>query len=274
MEIPSSSPIIYQSTPTFASNSFKEPLKDRIGRQLGKIILAVLVIGLVIEGIIGIRTLTKPFPRRADATSTIGVGKIVLDSASYNYGVGDTVPVSVRIITSGRATDSTDLILKYDPKVLDATTSAIVQGKLYKEYVIKDVDNNAGVVRISAITPPNTEGFVGIGEFAVINFRAKKDGATQVSVDFTKGSTVDSNLVETGVAIDILDEVFNLNLEIGNNKSEPQPVAESCKGFYQYCHNLVGQTGRQFCKSGRNVENTCVFDPKLSTSCEICRLGF
>jgi hypothetical protein len=199
----------------------------------------------------------------------------VLDADKNSYKVGETIPVKVRVITNGRATDSTDLILKYDPKVLETTASAIMEGKIYKQNAIKDVDSKAGEVRISAITPPNTEGFVGIGELATINFKAIAQGNTKLAIDFTKGSTTDSNIVETGIAIDILDEIYNLDLAIGTGGTAIQQLpAESCGGYYQYCHNLVGQTGRQFCHAGRKVENSCVFDPKLSVTCDVCRLGF
>ena len=139
--------------------------------------------------------------------------------------------------------------------------------------MIQEVEAEQGQIRISAITPPSNEGFVGIGVFATVNFKAKQNGNTEVAIDFEKGSTTDSNLVETGIAIDILDQVYNLNLTIGENGS-PIPVATSCEGYYQYCHNLVGQTGRQFCSKGRLIENSCTFDPKLSVTCDICRLGY
>lgn len=274
METSSGSPIIYQSSPTFSSNVSKDTFKDKVKKHLPKMLFALLALVLVGELIYGIRTLTRPFPTRVDATSTIGVGKIVLDAPKSNYAMGEEIPVKVRVITAGRATDSTDLLLKFDPAILDSTTSAIIDGNLYKEYIIKEVDKTQGQVRISAITPPNTEGFVGVGEFATITFLAKKEGTTKLEIDFVKGSTTDSNIVETGVAIDILDEVYNLDLSIGSNQNVSAPALESCSGYYQYCHNLVGQTGRQFCKQGRKIENMCTFDPKLTTECDICRLGF
>jgi hypothetical protein len=274
MDTPSGSPIIYQSSPTFSSNVLKETWKDKFKKHLPKIIFAVLALFLVAELIYGIQTLTRPFPTKVDATSTIGVGKIVLDAPKSNFATGEQIPVKVRVVTAGRATDSTDLLLKYDPKMLDATSSGIINGTLYKEYIINEVDQVKGEVRISAITPPNTEGFVGVGEFATVNFLAKQDGNTKVEVDFVKGSTTDSNLVETGIAIDILDQVYNLDLNIGFGETVASPALESCGGYYQYCHNLVGQTGRQFCKQGRKIENMCTFDPKLTTECDICRLGF
>ena len=274
MDTPSGSPIIYQSSSSFTSDALKESWKDKLKKHLPKIIFAALALFLVGELIYGIQTLTRPFPVKVDATSTIGVGKLVLDVPKATYAKGEQIPVKVRVITAGRATDSTDLILKYDPKMLDATSSGVIEGTIYKDYIINEVAQTQGQVRISAITPPNTEGFVGVGEFATINFLAKQDGNTKVEIDFVKGSTTDSNLVETGIAIDILDEVYNLDLIIGSGEQAASPIIESCEGFYQYCHNLVGQTGRQFCKQGRKIENMCTFDPKLTTECDICRLGF
>ncbi len=274
MEVPSTGPIIYQSTPTFTSNALKVPFKDRLKRNLPKYLFGILALVLVVELIYGYQTLSRPFPQKADATSTIGVAKIVLDTPKRNIPQGEQVPVTVRVVTGGRATDSTDLIVKYDPQILDITADTISEGTIYQDYVIKDVDPQSGEVRISAITPPNSEGFVGIGVFATLNFLAKQEGPTNLSIDYVKGSTTDSNIVETGIAIDILDQVFNLDLVIGQGEAPVLPQVEACGGYYQYCHNLVGQTGRQFCKQGRKVENMCTFDPLLSTECDICRLGF
>lgn len=274
MDTPSTGPIIYQSTPSFTNNAFKVPFKERLKKNLPKYLFGILAMVLVIELIYGYQTLKSPFPKKADATTIIGVAKIVLDTPKRNVTLGEEVPVIVRIVTGGRATDSTDLIIKYDPTLLDITPEKITEGTIYQDYVIKDVDLSAGEIRISAITPPNAEGFVGIGTLATLNFLAKQDGKTKLEIDYVKGSTTDSNIVETGIAIDILDQVFNLDLVIGSGDILAQPQIETCGGYYQYCNNLVGQTGRQFCKQGRKVENMCTFDPLLSTQCDICRLGF
>ncbi len=276
MEIPSTGPIIYQASPTFSSNALKVSWKDKVKKNLPKYLFAILALVLVGELIYGIQTLTSSGggPREADATTTIGVAKIVLDTAQRSVNQGDQIPVIVRIVTGGRATDSSDIIIKYDPNILDITPSQIDEGTIYQDYVIKDVDAQAGLVSISAITPPNSEGFVGIGTFATLNFLAKQNGTTKLEVDFAKGSTTDSNIVETGIAIDILDQVFSLELAVGGSELPSLPQVESCGGYYQYCHNLVGQVGRQFCSQGRKIENLCTFDPQLSTKCDICRLGF
>src|SRR3990167_2039318 len=50
--------------------------------------------------------------------------------------------------------------------------------------------------------------------FATINFKAKQKGQAKVTVDFTKGSTTDTNIVGTEFPDDMLSEVKDLEVNI------------------------------------------------------------
>lgn len=179
-----------------------------------KIIFGLIGIILIVEAIYAFRIFSKPLPPPPPKIQPIGGGKIVLVSPKKEYKVGETVPVAVRVVTGGHQSGGTDVTLKYDPKILEATGAAnLKKGLIYPEYPLLSVDGKAGDVRISGISGTSTS-FNGIGVLATINFKAKAFGKSAVTLDFTYGATDDSNIVETGTSKDILDEVFNLELTI------------------------------------------------------------
>ncbi len=258
-------PLVYKATET--------PETKPASKNWPKLLIFLVVVIVVIEVFIGIKKISASLPP-IEKIQPITEGKIVLSSSKSTYRVGEPVKVSVKVVTGGRSTDGTDLILKYDPSLLEASTSSIVKGTIYKDYVLADIDTKQGVVRISGVTPPNTEGFVGIGEFATVNFIPKKEGQVRLAVDYLKDSTTDSNILETITAKDILTEVINLDLSISNPSTNvSKEVNQSCAGYYQLCRNLVNQTGKQFCAGGAIKEGSCSFDPKFTNSCDTCKLG-
>lgn len=176
-----------------------------------KLIFVILGIVLVIELFFAIKTLSQPTPPPPPKLAPLTGAKIVLVSPETSYNVGDTVPVAIRLTTGGRSTIGTDLILKFDPKILEATQGAVKRGSIYQEYPVTQLDSK-GTVRISGISTQN--GYNGIGVFGSVIFKAKVKGQTRVAVDFQKDSTTDSNVVEAGSTKDILDQVFNLELTI------------------------------------------------------------
>lgn len=270
MENTAGKPLIYTSKDF---NNEKVALGNLKG-NLPKIIFAILGIIIIFEVIMGIRALTSSSIQKPPKIQPIGSGQIVVDSKNNAYKMGESIPVTIRITTGGKSSDSTDLILHYDPSLLEVDKSQITPGNIYQDYPVVDVDSETGILRISGITPPDKDGFNGIGELAAINFTAKKNGQAKLEVEFENGSTTDSNIVETGEPRDILTGVHNLTLNISDNPTaQSQATAKVCQGYIQYCQDGKGQAGSQFCSSGALVSDVCGFDPKLSISCTECKIN-
>lgn len=183
-----------------------------------KIIFAILGVILLIEVIYAFRILTAPTPPpppspapKIEITKT--GGKMALFSPKKNYRLNETVLVSVVVGTGGHTIDGVDLVVRYNPKVLEATQGGLIKGKILSEYPLVSLDAGKGLISISGISSLN-KGFIGTGQFATLNFKAKAVGAAPLTIDFTKDSTTDSNLVETGTSKDILEIVDNLELNI------------------------------------------------------------
>ncbi len=185
-----------------------------------KVIFALLALILVIELIYAVRTLTVPPPVPSPTVSTTSSTKseanIKLASSSYEYSVGETVSVLVLIDTGGRETVGVDAILHFDPKVLEATNSSLEKGTIFQDYPALSVDDKSGKISISGIVLPGSQAnFKGSGgTFAIVKFKAKAAGKTEVKIDFLKGSTTDSNIVESASSQDILEKVEELSLTI------------------------------------------------------------
>lgn len=182
-----------------------------------KIIFAILGIVILIEVIFVIRSLTSSVSPLPQVGSQIGVvsttAKISLNAANTSPRVGEVVPVVVVVDTGEKVVSGADLIIHFDPKTLEASGDAIIKGKIFDEYPLASVDAKNGLISISGVSSLN-KSFKGSGQFALINFKAKIPGKTSLTVDFKKGSTTASNLVDASTSQNVLDNVDNLELEI------------------------------------------------------------
>lgn len=195
-------------------------INDRLVKSKGrvpvaKIIFAILGIVLLGEFIYAVRVLTSPIPSPPPKSPSIQktVGKISLTVPKTSFSVTEVVPVSVIVDTAGQTVDGVDLVVHFDPKILEASSAGMIQGRIFDEYPAVLVDSKKGLIAISGIASLENS-FKGTGTFAAINLRAKTPGKTSLIIDFQKGSTTDSNLVETATSKDILEVVDNLELDI------------------------------------------------------------
>lgn len=182
-----------------------------------KIIFLVLGIAILIEAIYAIKVLTAPLPAppssKATTTPQLTGGSMSLSANQNDLKVGDTVSVAVLFNTGGHMLDGADLIVSFDPKILEVSTGGLIKGKSFDEYPLLSADKNKGLISISGVSTIK-KGFEGTGVLANIVFKAKAKGQTNLTINFEKNSTSDSNLVEAGTAKDILEKVFNLGLNV------------------------------------------------------------
>lgn len=131
--------------------------------------------------------------------------------------IGATFKVDV-ILSTQKPTGGADLILKYDPNMLELipnNNQAVSPGKIYQEYPVNEVDPKQGKITLIGLTSPQSKGFVGQDVLATLTFKAKSKEETTLSIDFTKGSTTDSNVSEEGSGVDLLNQVskYTVNVE-------------------------------------------------------------
>lgn len=180
--------------------------------------LLFLVIGIIILGevIWGINKLMTPVYKPSVAKSQqVGPPSIVLAAATKTYKVGETIPLTIGLSTAESFTDGADVVLKFDQNILEASPAGFIKGKIYTDYPQVSVDNKTGLVSISGITS-FANGYLGTGVFGVLNFKAKKQGVSQVEVVFNPGETTNSNITQSKTAKNILEKVYNVSIKVSN----------------------------------------------------------
>lgn len=154
---------------------------------------------------------------------------LTLTPSSGTFNKGCSFSLDVRLDTGSAQTDGTDAIIEYDLSRLTATS--ITSGSIYSDYPNNNIcENNPefcpGIGRVS-VSGLSTSAFSGQGSLAVVNFTVKDNaptGVTQVTFDFTKSETTDSNVVQKGTASDILSSVTNGSYTIGTGSCGTLPA--------------------------------------------------
>jgi hypothetical protein len=202
-------------------------------RNLPKLILFVLGVVILVELFLGVRTLIQnrsldnltanlPGQNNGSSSSSLVSGrvaslsnaKIYLLADKNQYKTGDNLVLRINLDTGGHTINGVDVILRYDPKLLFASSNRIIKGDIFQEYPLSDVDSKNGIVRVSAISSISSKGYNGMGDIAAISFRTISQGDASFSVEFKKGDTTNTNVVEAFTGKNILEEVKNLTVNI------------------------------------------------------------
>lgn len=191
-----------------------------------KFIFVILGAVVLLEVVIGVKTLLLPSqvtkissnatkaPVQTQNTSSKvqSSARLTLESPQKEYKVGENIPVSIKLDTGGKSVDGVDIVLKFNPKVIEASSSSVTKGTLLPDYPVIKVEN--GVLRVTAISSLQGQSYSGSGIFATIIFKALQRGKAQLSFDFTKDATTDTNVVGAQTEGDMLQEVRNLEVNI------------------------------------------------------------
>lgn len=194
-------------------------IKKLLTRRNIFIVLAVVILGeLIWAGSVLLKSNTPAPSPAAVVTTTIPVEEptvISLTSKVSQVKPGDKINVSINI-TSPKNTQGADIIIYFDSKVLSLETAGkkkepVVLTGMYNEFPINELED--GRITVSGIST-SSQGVVTNGLFGTIVFVAKAAGQTKVGVEFSKGSTTDSNVTQVAGGKDALSAVSDLNLTI------------------------------------------------------------
>lgn len=141
-----------------------------------------------------------------------------LSPSTGTFNRSCTGSLNVELDAGGTQTDGSDAILKYDQSRINATS--ITSGTIYPDYPGNNIDSQTGKITISGLASVQ-QAFAGKGTLATINFNIPENaptGATSVKFEFDpndKAKTTDSNVVERGTIVDVLNSVVDGNYTIG-----------------------------------------------------------
>lgn len=172
---------------------------------LGEVIYAARVLVLPTPSPLPLNKVTTPIQNK--------IGKISLNTSKTVYKVNEVISVPVIIDTGSSEISGVDLLVKFDPKILEVSSGGLVAGEILDEYPLLSTDKTKGLISISGIVASNKV-FKGVGQFAILNLKAKAPGTTSLVIDFKKDSTTLSNLVEASTSKNILESVDNLDLTV------------------------------------------------------------
>lgn len=195
------------------ASDFQKTYKE--SKPIFKIILIIFAAVLVVEILIGLKTLLTPIKVvKPTEPVLLSEASINLSTAKSSYKVGEGVPLLIKVSTGNRLSAGADLVLKYDPKILEVSTQSFVKGTAYDDYPAIDVDLNKGIIRVSGVVSASKQGFNGSGDFGEINFTAKASGETNISLEYLPNTTSDSNIMEAITNKDILEKGGSVKINI------------------------------------------------------------
>ncbi|OGE30638.1 hypothetical protein A2631_03720 [Candidatus Daviesbacteria bacterium RIFCSPHIGHO2_01_FULL_44_29] len=203
-------PIIIESSANTGNHS---QFKRDFSSQLPKLLFFILAAVVAIEIVIGIRTLSKPLPP-STKIEVLKDAKLSLVTLKQDYKVGDYISVLVKLSSGGKDISGADVVLHFDPRLIEGSSSGLIAGSLFQEYPFKSLNPQTGIVQISGVTSSANKYYNGIGLFATVNLKARSAGKTSVTLDFKPGATNDSNIIAANATTDTLVEVTPVELTI------------------------------------------------------------
>jgi len=135
------------------------------------------------------------------ASQVYAAGALVL---SPSTGTGNQFDVQILLDTGSEETIETDVVLNYDPTVLQV--GEVTFGQLYPEN-IHNIDAVAGSLSMFSYFSGTDSGnsFSGTGVLATVQFNGLSPGTSVVSIQCIPSATNESNIIRQSPSGDILD---------------------------------------------------------------------
>ncbi len=183
-------------------------------------LLIILIVGIIISVVL-VQTRTNLLPKASTSGATLSISPL-----SNNVKQSCDVSIDINLDTGGFDTYGTDVVLLFNPAVLEAIL--VQNGSIYGNYPTALFDNVNGKIRISGLASISSP-FNGAGKFATVNFKVRSDaqiGATPITFDFDPNNlpkTNDTNVVEKDTLQDRLASVVNGEFQIGSGSCGGSP---------------------------------------------------
>ncbi|MCG2685799.1 cohesin domain-containing protein [Candidatus Parcubacteria bacterium] len=110
--------------------------------------------------------------------------------------------IDVTLNTQGQESGGVDIVISFDPDILELVDNTIEPGIIFGNYFGRQVDHRKGIVQISA-----TGQFSGQGRVAGLSFRPLKRGETAVDLVFKTGGAQECAVWDTTEKKDLLKAV-------------------------------------------------------------------
>jgi hypothetical protein len=102
-----------------------------------------------------------------------------------------------------------DLVLKYNPELIEIVGNTIKPGTIFDYYRDRLVDNRRGIIRLSS-----SGKFKGEGTFATFIIKGKERGSGKIEIVSSKTSADSTVVWDTQEETNILGNIYNLSFEV------------------------------------------------------------
>jgi hypothetical protein len=121
----------------------------------------------------------------------------------------EEVEVRVFLVSKEREVGGVDLVLKYDPGLLEIVGNTIKPGLIFDYYRDRIVDKRRGLIRLSSLGK-----FKGEGTFATFIIKGKERGSGKIEI-INPQTSVDSTVVwDSEEKGNVLGNIYNLSFEV------------------------------------------------------------
>ncbi len=195
-------------------------IKNKFWVKNKKTLILVLALILTLETLWAISFIKRyPIKSKQNQISSLNqsqgqIASLFLIADKEEAKVGEKITVKINLSTNNREINGTDVVISYDPQLFEAAKK-LEKGDLFENLLISDVDNNKGIINITASRlSPREKPVLGEGTLAIVTFTAKKPGEGQIKIVFDKRDTTTSNVVEAKTSQNILTTVTNATIKI------------------------------------------------------------
>ncbi|OGG02136.1 hypothetical protein A2W14_02735 [Candidatus Gottesmanbacteria bacterium RBG_16_37_8] len=191
--------------------------------DITKILIVVVILIVLLTGIFVVRKRgAKPFSEENIRTETNkeevipkeNKNTITFESDTETVTVGQEIEINLNFRAPGKNIFGSDVVLLFDPEYLVLGEEGIGASDFFATMPRKDIDSENGIIKVTA--------FDGLDEVLTeddqplfsVSFKAVKSGTTKVSLEYSKGETNTTTLVERQTSENILDSVDSLEIVI------------------------------------------------------------
>lgn len=155
-------------------------------------------------------------------SADIAVGNARLAIADQTVAVGQTVELPVVLSTGPDATSGVDLVMTYDPSVLELVDAdpavgglQVKPGTLFDLIQMNAVDAKRGVIRFSAGQQPVGQPVVASNQpVATVIVKGLKVGQSAVKLHHTAGALNDTNVIKPNDGRDLLTGIQSASVRV------------------------------------------------------------
>jgi len=122
---------------------------------------------------------------------------------------GEETEVKVFLVSRVKDVGGVDLVLKYNPILLEVVGNTIEPGIIFNYYRDRLVDNRKGIIRLSS-----SGNFKGEGTFATFNIKGKEIGNGKIEIVSSETSADSAVVWDSEEKGNILGNIYNLSFEV------------------------------------------------------------